>query len=162
MRRFLTALLAGAGLACAEPAPPPAVVSPPAAPPAGQPASQLGAFIGQNVMWGDRHSRGNAAALAAMYTEDAVLMTGAGDVVGREAILKHFQQAFATRADSIFATSTETESLDLAGDRAYEAGTITFTVGPRGAGPGTPRKVRYMTWWQRMPDGQWLIRRSLR
>lgn len=97
-----------------------------------------------------------------MYTEDAVLMAAEGDVVGREAILRHFQQAFAVRTDSTFATNTETESLDVAGDRAYEAGTITFTVGPRGPGPGMPRKFRYMTWWQRMPDGQWLIRRSLR
>ena len=127
-----------------------------------QPASQLGAFIGQNVMWGDRHGRGNAQALAMMYTEDAVLMTPKGDIVGREAILRHFERLFATRTDSIFATSTDTESLDVAGDRAYEAGTITFTVGPRGPGPGAPRKVRYVTFWQRMPDGQWLIRRSLR
>lgn len=161
MRRSLTAVFAGAGLACAEPAPPPAVITPPAAS-AGQPASQLGAFIGQNVMWGDRHSRGSAQALAAMYTEDAVLMTPNGDVVGRDAILAHFERLFAARTDSIFATNTETEWLDVAGDRAYEAGSITFTVGPRGPGPGTPRRVRYMTWWQRMPDGQWLIRRSLR
>lgn len=162
MRRSLTALLAGAGLACAEPAPPPAAISPPAAPSGDQPASQLGAFVGQNVMWGDRHSRGDAAGLAGMYTADAVLMTADGDVVGREAIRAHFERLFATRSDSIFATNTETESLDVAGDRAYEVGTITFTVGPRGPGPGTPRRVRYTTWWQRMPDGQWLIRRSLR
>jgi len=159
MRRSLTTLLAGLGMACSESAPPPTPGTPP---PAGQPASQLGAFIGQNVMWGDRHSRGNAAALAGMYTEDAVLMTLEGDVVGREAIRQHFERLFATRTDSIFATNTETETLDVAADRAYEAGTLTFTVGPRGPGPGTPRKVRYVTWWQRMPDGQWLIRRSLR
>jgi len=161
MRHPLTTLLAGLGIACSESAPPqPAAIQPPA--PAQQPASHLGAFIGQNVMWGDRHSRGDARALAAMYTEDAVLMTPEGDVVGRGAILDHFERLFAARADSIFATNTETESLDMAGDRAYEAGTITFTVGPRGPGPGTPRRSRYMTWWQRMPDGQWLIRRSLR
>jgi uncharacterized protein (TIGR02246 family) len=162
MRPSLTALFAGAGLACAEPVPPPAVVTPPAAPSAGQPASQLGAFIGQNVMWGDRHSRGDAAGLTAMYTDDAVVMALEGDVVGRDAIRQHFERLFANRSDSIFATNTETEWLDVAGDRAYEAGSITFTVGPRGPGPGMPRRVRYMTWWQRMPDGQWLIRRSLR
>lgn len=161
MKRTLTALLAALGTACSEVAPPPPPAAPPPAP-AQQPASNLGAFIGQNVMWGDRHSRGNAQALAAMYTEDAVLMTAGGDVIGREAIRQHFTKLFASRTDSIFATNTETESLDIAGDRAYEAGTITFTVGPRGPGPGVPQKVRYVTFWQRMPDGQWLIRRSLR
>ena len=75
---------------------------------------------------------------------------------------RHFEQLFAARTDSIFATNTDTESLDIAGDRAYEAGTITFTVGPAGARPRNTAEVRYITFWQRTPDGQWLIRRSLR
>lgn len=162
MTRTLAVLMAGA-VACADASPPRATPSPPpAAPGAEPPASQMGALIGRNVMWGDWHSRGNADALAAMYAEDAVLMTPEGDVSGRTAIREHFARRFAARTDSIFATSTETEALDVAGDRAYEAGTITFTIGPRGPGPGTPRVVRYVTWWQRMPDGQWYIRRSLR
>ena len=161
MKRALTTLLAVLGTACSEAAPPPPPAAPPPAP-VQQPASNLGAFIGQNVMWGDRHSRGDAQGLAAMYAEDAILMAPEGDVVGRDAIRRHFEKLFAGRTDSIFATNTETETLDIAGDRAYEAGTITFTIGPRGPGPGTPRPVRYVTFWQRTPEGQWLIRRSLR
>jgi uncharacterized protein (TIGR02246 family) len=126
------------------------------------PASVMGAVIGQNVQWGDRHSRGNAVALAGMYTDDAVLMAPAGDIVGRDAIRRHFEHQFAARTDSIFATNTETETLDVAGERAYEAGTITFQVGPRGSGPGTPQVIRYVTFWQQQADGRWLIRRSLR
>jgi uncharacterized protein (TIGR02246 family) len=122
----------------------------------------MGAVVGRNVQWGDWHSRGEAASLAAMYTDDAVLMTSGGDVVGRETIRRYFERQFAARTDSIFATSTDTETLDVAGERAYEAGTITYRVGPRGAGPGTPRAIRYVTFWQQQPDGRWLIRRSLR
>lgn len=126
------------------------------------PISVMGSLVGANVQWGNWHSSGNADALAGLYTEDAVLMTPTGDVVGREAIRAHFTARFGTRTDSIFHTTTDQEALDVAGDRAYEAGTITFMVGPRGAGPGRPVVVRYVTFWQRQSDGAWRIRRSLR
>lgn len=127
------------------------------------PASVMGPVIGANVAWGDRYGRGDAAGLAALYTEDAVLMTPAGDVVGRLAIQEHFGQLFRTRPDSVLATSSSTEVLDVAGPRAYEAGTLEITVGPRaGVGPVTQRVVRYITFWQQGPDGRWLIRASLR
>jgi uncharacterized protein (TIGR02246 family) len=124
----------------------------------------MGAIVATNVAWGDYHSRGDAAGISALYTDDAVLMTAAGaDVAGQTAIREHFQQLFATRPDSILATNSATETLDVAGDRAYEAGTVTFTLQARhgGTGPRT-QVVRYTTFWQKTPDGRWLIRRSHR
>lgn len=126
------------------------------------PISVMGSLVGMNVQWGNRHSLGDAPGLASMYTADAVLMTPEGDVVGREAIQAHYAARFAARTDSIFHTATDQEALDVAGDRAYEAGTITYRIGPRGPGPGTPVVVRYVTFWQREADGAWRIRRSLR
>ena len=127
------------------------------------PASVMGAIVGMNVAWGDYYSRDDAAGLAALYTENAVLMTPQGDVTGKAAIRQYFERLFQQRTDSILATNTATETLDVAGNRAYEAGTVIFTVGPRSA-PGDSRehKVRYMTFWQQEVDGRWLIRYSLR
>lgn len=127
------------------------------------PASVMGAIVGMNVAWGDYHSRGDAAGLASLYAENAVLMTPQGDVTGKAAIRQHFERLFQLRTDSILATNTATETLDVAGNRAYEAGTVIFTLGPR-SGPGGSRehKVRYMTFWQQELDGRWLVRYSLR
>lgn len=155
-------LLCLVALGCREPVPVrgPSASDTVAATPA--PISVMGSTVGANVQWGNFHSRGDATALASLYTEDAVLMIPTGDVVGREAIRAHYAARFAARTDSIFHTSTDQETLDVAGARAYEAGTITYMVGPRGPGPGTPVVVRYVTFWQRGPDSVWRIRRSLR
>lgn len=123
----------------------------------------MGPVVGVNVVWGDRYARGDAAGLASLYAEDAVVMTSAGDVVGRQAIQEHFARLFRARPDSVLATSSSTEVLDVAGPRAYEAGTLEFTLGPRvGRGPVTQHAVRYMTFWQQTADGRWMIRVSLR
>lgn len=126
------------------------------------PPDVMGQIIGANVRWGDFHSRGDAAGLASLYTTDAVLMTARGDVKGRPAIQQYFDQLIRERPDSILRTNTATETVDVAGNRAYEVGTIIFTVAPRRGGPAEDRTIRYMNFWQQETDGRWLIRYSLR
>ena len=66
-------------------------------------------------------------------------------------------------SDSLHATRTETSQLDVAGDRAYEAGTLTYTMVSRGKpGPTRDTTVRYVTFWLRSPQGHWQMVRSLR
>jgi hypothetical protein len=42
----------------------------------------------------ESYNSGDAAALAALYTEGAVLLTNTGPIYGREAIEKHFAEVF--------------------------------------------------------------------
>ncbi len=153
-----TALLS---LACGDRTETPA---PPAPPAIQAPASVMAEIVGRNVMWGDLFARGDAEGLAQLYAANAVLMTPQGDLVGTDAIRDHFILLFATRTDTILGTNTATEALDVAGNSAYETGTLARTVRPLGDTTAPPRetRLRYSTWWERAPDGQWLIRRSLR
>jgi len=125
------------------------------------PASEMGALVGTNVLWGEYYNTGNATALIGLYLDDAVVMQPSGDLVGREAILAYYRQLFESRTDSIVSSSVDTEALDVAGDRAYEAGTISYQVREAGADQPTDHRVRYVTFWQRTADG-WRIRRTLR
>lgn len=120
----------------------------------------MGSIVAVNVSWGDALVRGDSAALASLYTDDAVLMTTAGDVTGKPAIVAALMAARRPGGDSIHATATSSDQLDVAGDRAYEAGTLSYTV----VSPsGTPRevKVRYVNFW-RLAAGRWQLHRSLR
>lgn len=120
----------------------------------------MSAITGANVAWGDALVRGDSAALASLYMDDAVLMTPTGDLAGKGAILSALLSNRRTGRDSIHGTTTATDHLDVAGDRAYEAGTLTYSM----AGPGSAKRdvtVRYVNFWQLTAD-RWLLRRSLR
>ncbi|MGH7322208.1 MAG: YybH family protein [Candidatus Rokuibacteriota bacterium] len=124
----------------------------------------MAAIVGVNVTWGDHYNRGDAAALTAMDAPDAVVMMREGDATGTEAIRRHFERLFTTRRDTVLASNVSTEALDVAADRAYEAGTVTYSLASR-RNPGATRRevrVRYITFWQMTPEGRRLIRRSLR
>jgi ketosteroid isomerase-like protein len=102
----------------------------------------MGIIVGQNVTWGDALVRGDSATLGSVYAADAALMTSEGDVTGRPAIQHWLLQHRAALADSVHATGTITDQLDVAGDRAYEAGTLTYTlVSRRQPGPARQLKV---------------------
>lgn len=119
----------------------------------------MGAVVAANVRWGDALVRGDSAVLASLYHEHAAVMTPSGDVVGRPAIVRLLLASRRPEGDSLHGTATSTDQLDVASDRAYEAGTLTYTL-VRG---GKPREVtvRYVNFWQ-LAAGGWQLTRSLR
>lgn len=120
----------------------------------------MSAIIGANVVWGDALVRGDTAALASLYLDDAVLMAPQGDLAGKGAIVPALLSRRRIGRDTLHATSTATDQLDVAGDKAYEAGTLIYTL----VSPGGVRrevKVRYVNFWQLAAD-RWLLRRTLR
>jgi uncharacterized protein (TIGR02246 family) len=76
---------------------------------------------------------GDAKAIAALYTEDAIEMPpNAPMVKGRAAILQFYEKAFAggTTINSFTLTHLDTHA---AGDRGYDVGTYTQGATPKGA-----------------------------
>ena len=138
-------------------APPPVTQSGPA------PAALMGAIVAANVAWGDALVRGDSLRLMNAYTSGAVLLTDSGDVSSPARIRDWLLARRAALQDSLHGTRTNTDHLEVATDRAYEAGTLAYILIRRDH-PGQRREhvVRYATFWHRSPDGRWLMDKSLR
>ncbi|MFM0140206.1 YybH family protein [Caballeronia grimmiae] len=99
-------------------------------------------------------ARGDAPALADLYTENAELLPANGQVVnGRAAITKFWQAGMDSGFKSVKLTSVEVEPH---GDTAYEVG--------KWAAPGEDGKVNdagdYIVIWKRT-NGQWKLHRDI-
>lgn len=96
---------------------------------------------------------GDAAAVAALYTEEAVLVPpGAPLVTGRPAIAAFWQGAMDAGTKAVALTTAEVES---AGDLAYELGTAKLS-----AGDGSVSEARYIVVWKRVA-GRWYLHRDV-
>jgi len=86
-------------------------------------------------------------------------MTSEGDVKGGDAIVSRLLATRRAIRDSIHTTAARTDQLDVAGDRAYEAGTITYTV--VSSSKSRVVEARYVNFWQ-LAAGRWQLTRSFR
>jgi uncharacterized protein (TIGR02246 family) len=103
------------------------------------------------------YRRGDANALAALLTEDAILsFVGAEDVQGRAAIRAFFAEVFAVWTYS--ALQLQPGEIEVCGTRAYDRGTILGTAARRG-GPLSTVRGRYFAVWTRGDDGVWRLHR---
>lgn len=98
-------------------------------------------------------SRGDAAAVAALYTEDALVMpSNTPAVKGRAAIQEFFKGMFAQGARNVkFGQVAAVGS----GSNGYEVGTYDFDIGPASA--PVHDKGKYIVGLRRAADGRWLI-----
>jgi uncharacterized protein (TIGR02246 family) len=103
-------------------------------------------------------NQGDADAFAAVFSEDAVQMPPNEPAnVGRDAI-----RAWAQGLMSLFGVqfSLSVEELRPAGDWAYERGAYTILLNPR-AGGALQDRGKYITIYQRQPDGSWKTARDI-
>ena len=101
-------------------------------------------------------NRGDAAAVAAMYTPDgAVLPPGAARADGREAIERFWRGAIDAGVGDI---TLRPEEVAESGDLAYEVGSATLK--PRASG-APPVSVKYVVVWRRGQDGVWRLHRDI-
>jgi len=114
------------------------------------------AIRAQTTSWVKAYNGGDAAAIAALYADDAMLMPpGAQSATGKAAIL-----AFATKdiasskaAGAIFAVNPKTD-VGVSGNMGWESGTYTVTV--KGAVVETGKFLSV----SRKKDGKWLYIRD--
>jgi uncharacterized protein (TIGR02246 family) len=100
--------------------------------------------------------RGDADALAAFFTDDAVLAYPGlkGFVTGRTAIRDYWAARF--QAARFLEAVIVPAEVRVDGDLAWETGTNRVVVKSGDAAPVT-RTARYLVAWRRGADGRWLI-----
>ena len=114
------------------------------------------AIRAQTTAWEKAYSAGDAKALAALYTEDAVLMPpGVPPLSGRMAILDYFTKdvAAAKAAGAVFTLNPKTD-VGVSGNMGWESGTYKVTV--KGATVETGKFLSV----SRKKDGKWLYLRD--
>ena len=112
-----------------------------------------------NAEWAEAMKTGDAAVIAAPYTDDAVfVLTDGKTLQGRAAIEAMYRDGFRKGALAN-ATRIDSKSLVRDGDFAYESGNADVSVVRQGK--TITRGGRYVTVWQAQPDGAWKIVRNL-
>ena len=111
-----------------------------------------------NAKFGDAFARGDAKALAAMYTSDAIAFPPDSDMVhGNEAIGEFWK---ATRDSGVQTAALTTVDVGRSGDVAYEVGKVSLTIQPAGK-ELTTAVAKYVVVWKRQADGSWKIHRDI-
>ncbi len=101
--------------------------------------------------WVDAFNQGDAAALAALYTEEAKLLEPNSPlIVGRDSIQAIFQGFFDTGALELQLTVIE---LSVNGDMAHRVGKYTLTIQPE-EGEAISDNGKYVEIWKR-ENGTW-------
>jgi len=105
------------------------------------------------------HEKGDVESLAAMVTEDVVIMVpNADDLRGRSAVKQAFTQMFSSMKVTDFVI--QTREVDICDSAAFELATYTENLLFPGK-PPQPIRGRYLLVWKRQPNQSWLIHRNL-
>jgi uncharacterized protein (TIGR02246 family) len=105
------------------------------------------------------YNAGDAAAVAALFAEDAVSMPDhRAALVGRAAIESYFRDVFMQFSASVSVTPGET---DVTGDVAHEHGTFSVTLTPKAGGSATTETGNYLVVLKKGSDGNWLVHHDI-
>ena len=109
------------------------------------------------VRFAEAYGRGDAKAVAAFYTEDAIAFPpGAAMVKGRQAIQQMWQETMDSGVKSLSFTVID---VGASGDLAHETGTALMNVQPAGKEP-TTASVKYVVVWKKQGN-DWKLHRDI-
>jgi uncharacterized protein (TIGR02246 family) len=106
------------------------------------------------------YNAGDAAGVAALFTDDAVSMPDHHTAIsGKAAIQQFMQEMFTQYTANLTVTPGDTE---ISGDIAHEHGTFTGTITPKtGGGAPMMQSGNYLVVLKRQPDGSWRIHHDI-
>jgi uncharacterized protein (TIGR02246 family) len=111
-----------------------------------------------NAKFSEAFARGDAKALAAMYTPDAIAFPPDSEMIrGNEAIGNFWKT---TRDSGVQSATLTTVDVGRSGDVAYEVGKVSLTIQPVGKEP-TTAVAKYVVVWKRQSDGSWKLHRDI-
>ena len=111
-----------------------------------------------NAKFSEAFARGDARALSAMYTSDAIAFPPDSEMIrGNEAIGQFWKS---TRDSGVQSAALTTDDVGRSGDIAYEVGKVFLTIQPVGKEP-TTAAAKYVVIWKRQPDGSWKLHRDI-
>ena len=103
--------------------------------------------------------RGDPAAIAASYTDDAIVVMPSGPPMkGRAELSKGFADMLASSSVTTLRSSNVERT--ITGDVAVETGAFEVTMQPKALGRETTDRGQYMVVWHRQPDGSWRMARA--
>ena len=156
MRTTLISIVLGVALALAACQPAPKQEAAPAPPS----QAEIAAAINQvRATYETAVNAGDAAAVAALFTNDAISMPPSEPVLmGKEAIQSNLQSQLDQFKYEI--TITQDEAVG-AGDWAYGRGTYALKATPKAGGKAVDITGKYLNIMQHQPDGSWKIARHI-
>ncbi|MBI3791239.1 MAG: SgcJ/EcaC family oxidoreductase [Gemmatimonadetes bacterium] len=103
--------------------------------------------------------KGDAAAAANNYQDDAIVMMPNTPAWKGKAAITEGLKGFLAEASITGGASTTTDVV-VAGDYAIETGTGEWTITPKN-GKAMTDKLKYLTTWHKQADGSWKITRDI-
>ncbi len=111
-----------------------------------------------NRMFGEGIRRGDAAAVGALYTEDALLMPPNNEMIrGRRSTQDFWGGAIKMGVKDAILTTVELTDL---GNMVYEVGNYSLKIQPEGQA-AFEDKGKYIVLWKKMPDGSLKLHRDI-
>src|SRR6266852_4089651 len=113
------------------------------------------AIEGTNAQFVAAANRGDTAAVAALYTNDAVVLPPNAEMVrGRQGVKEFFDALI--QQTGVPQLTLDTTQVDEVGDTACEVGAYTMKLQPPGGQPVSD-SGKYVVVWKRQSDDSWKL-----